>query len=194
MQSASAAVSASVKSHDHASVPKLEPIEKASNVKIIRKLGSSFTPSIKDALAGNAPEKKVDDQVQETTYNEYENFAEPFTNEQLAVKWQEFIDQLTDRPNLRATLLIVPEITEGNQILLKIGNSVQEEEVRLVKFELMTWLRRELRNSGIELVTRIEKLESERTFYSDSEKMQLMMQKNPELFQLKQKFNLDFKD
>jgi hypothetical protein len=126
--------------------------------------------------------------------NEYESFAEPFTNEQLALKWQEFIDQLEDRPNLRATLSAIPEITEGNQILLKIGNSVQEEEVRLVKFELMSFLRKELRNSEIELITRIEKLEQERVFYSDTEKLQLMMKKNPELFILKQKFNLDFKD
>jgi hypothetical protein len=126
--------------------------------------------------------------------NEYESFAEPFTNEQLALKWQEFIDQLADRPNLRATLSAIPEITDGNQILLKIGNSVQEEEVRLVKFELMSFLRKELRNSEIELITRIEKLEQERVFYSDTEKLQLMMKKNPELFILKQKFNLDFKD
>jgi hypothetical protein len=126
--------------------------------------------------------------------NEYESFAEPFTNEQLALKWQEFIDQLEDRPNLRATLSAIPEITEGNKILLKIGNSVQEEEVRLVKFELMSFLRKELRNSEIELITRIEKLEQERVFYSDTEKLQLMMKKNPELFILKQKFNLDFKD
>ena len=157
-------------------------------------MGSSFTPSIKDALSGNTTEKKAENQVQETNPREYENFVEPFTNEQLAVKWQEFIDQLTDRPNLRATLSAIPEITEGNQILLKIGNSVQEEEVKLVKFELMSFLRKELRNSKIELITRIEKLEQERMFYSDTEKLQMMMKKNPELFILKQKFNLDFKD
>jgi hypothetical protein len=145
-------------------------------------------------LSGNTPEKKIENQVHETTSNEYESIAEPFTNEQLALKWQEFIDQLVDRPNLRATLSEIPEIADGNQILLKIGNSVQEEEVRLVKFELMSFLRKELRNSEIELITRIEKLEQERVFYSDTEKMQMMMQKNPELFSLKQKFNLDFKD
>jgi hypothetical protein len=194
VSSASPAISDSEKSSGNAPVPKLEPIEKASNVKIIRKIGSGFTPSIKDALAGNSQEKKEADQVQETSDAEYENVAEPFTNEQLALKWKEFIDQLTDRPNLRSTLSNVPEINEGNEILLRIGSSVQEEEVRLVKFELMSWLRKELRNSKIELITRIEKSETERLFYSDSEKMQLMMHKNPELFQLKQKFNLDFKD
>ena len=56
----------------------------------------------------------------------------------------------------------------------------------------MSFLKKELRNSGIELTTSIEKIESERTHYNDSEKMQILMQKNPELFELKQKFNLDF--
>jgi len=145
-------------------------------------------------MAGNVPETKIENQVQEAAYDDYKNMSEPFTNEQLALKWMEFVDQLTDRPNLKSTLSIVPEKAEGNQILLKIGNSVQEEEVRLVKYELISWLRKELRNSEIELVTRIEKQETARIFYSDSEKMQLMMQKNPELYHLKQKFNLDFKD
>ena len=38
----------------------------------------------------------------------------------------------------------------------------------------------------------MEKIELERTHFSDSEKMQVLMQKNPKLFELKQKFNLDF--
>ena len=173
---------------------KLQPIEKASNVKIIRKIGSGFTPSIKDALAGNVPETKNENEIQDTKFSEYGEYSEPFTTEQLMEKWQIFVGQLTDRPNLKATLINTPEITDDNQLILKIGSSVQEEEVRQVKFELISWLRKELRNSKIELTTRIEKLESERLFYSDSEKLQLMMQKNPELFQLKQKFNLDFKD
>ncbi len=173
---------------------KLEPIEKASNVKVIRKIGSGFTPSIKDALAGNVPETKNENEIQDTKFSEYGDYSEPFTYEQLTEKWQQFIDRITDRPNLKATLINIPDISDDNQLVLKIGSSVQEEEVRQVKFELISWLRKELRNSKIELTTRIEKLENERLFYSDSEKLQLMMQKNPELFQLKQKFNLDFKD
>ena len=155
-------------------------------------MGSSFTPSIKDALAGKVVEKSIIDEIAETTYNEYENFTEEFTSEQLAVKWNEFLGLISDRPNLISTLSNVPELTNGNKLLLKIGNSVQEEDVRQIKPELINFLRKELRNSGIEMTTSIEKIESERTHFNDSEKMQLLMQKNPELFELKQKFNLDF--
>jgi len=75
-----------------------------------------------------------------------------------------------------------------------VSNSIQEMEIRLVKPELVSWLKKELRNSGIEMTTLLEKVESERMIFSDSEKMQMMMQKNPLLYELKQKFNLDFKD
>ncbi len=170
----------------------LEPLEKPSAVKVIRKIGSSFTPSIKDALAGKVTEKSIIEEIAKSAYSEYENFNDPFTPEQLSAKWNDFLGLISDRPNLVSTLSNVPELKPDNKLLLKIENSVQEEDVRLIKPELISFLRKELRNSGIELSTSIEKVESERTHFNDSEKMQILMQKNPELFELKQKFNLDF--
>lgn len=169
-----------------------EPVERSNTVRVIRKPGSSLTPSIKDALAGKVVEKTISEEIGKVVYSEYDDYNEAFTREQLDLKWKEFLDMIPDRPNLIATLSAIPEIVDGNKLLLKIGNSVQEEEVRLVKPELLGFLKRELRNSGIELNVSIEKVESERTHFSDSEKIQAMMQKNPQLAELRQKFNLDF--
>lgn len=143
-------------------------------------------------MAGNVVEKTITSEIGKVAFSEYENYNDPFTHEQFEQKWREFLEMIPDRPNLIATLTALPEISDGNKLLLKIGNSVQEEEVRLIKPELLAFLKKELRNSGIELNTSIEKIESERTHFSDSEKMQILMQKNPELYELKQKFNLDF--
>jgi len=174
------------------SVSSPEPAEKPSAIKTIRRVGSSFTPSIKDALAGNVTEKTIIEEIAQAAYNEYEDFSEPFTSEQLAAKWNEYLEMISDRPNLVSTLAAVPEMMEGNKLLLRIGNSAQEEDVRQIKPELMSFLRKELRNSGIELNTSIEKVESERTHLSDQEKLQILIQKNPELIELAQKFNLGF--
>lgn len=164
-------------------------------MKVIRKMGSSYSPSIKDALSGSSQEKKVQDDPQKNIFSQYhENDFEPFTQDELTAKWIEFLDKMADRPSLCSALSNVPEITDGNKLLLKIGNSVQEEDVRQIKPELVSWLRKELRNSGIEIITRLEKNESERVIFSDSEKLQMMMQKNPVLNEFKQKFNLDFHD
>ncbi len=137
-------------------------------------------------------EKTIIEEITEIEYSEYENFSDTFTSEQLELKWKEFLDTISDRPNLLATLSRVPELMDGNKLLLKIGNSVQEEEVRLIKPDLVGFLKRELRNSAIELTTSIERIETERTHFNDSEKLQMLIQKNPELMELKQKFNLDF--
>lgn len=159
----------------------------------MRKPGFSGTPSIKVALSGNTSEKKDTEVVQSTTFSQYdESLTEPFTQEQLAERWKEFVERMADRPSLCSALSNVPEIIEPNKLLLKVGNSVQEEDIRLVKPELISWLRMVLRNSKIELATKLERVESERTMFSDSEKLQMMMQKNPLLNELKQRFNLDF--
>lgn len=143
-------------------------------------------------MAGKVVEKTIIEEIGKEAFSEYDDYNEPFTKEQFEIKWREFLNMIGDRPNLISTLSAIPEIFDGNKLLLKIGNSVQEEEVRLVKPELLGFLKRELRNSGIELNVSIERIETERTHFNDSEKMQLLMKKNPELFELKQKFNLDF--
>lgn len=138
-------------------------------------------------------ENKKTEAAETSNYSQYdENLVEPFTQEQLATRWKEFKEKMADRPSLCSALSTVPEIIEDHKLLLRIGNSVQEEDIRLIKPELISWLRMTLRNSKIELTTRLEKIESERTFFSDTEKLQMMMQKNPILNELKQKFNLDF--
>lgn len=176
-------------------VAKLEPIEKPSGMKVIHKMGSSYTPSIKDALSGKTEENRVHEGVQNSSFSQYDkDLLEPFTQEQLAERWKEFVARMADRPSLCSAISSVPELVEGNKLLLTIGNSVQEEDIRLIKPELISWLRKVLRNSGIELRTIIGKVESERMIFSDTEKLQMMIQKNPNLNELKQKFNLDFKD
>lgn len=176
-----------------APVVKTETSVRPSVVKGIRKPGFSGTPSIKGALSGNTSENKDTEVVQSTGFSQYdESLTEPFTQEQLAGKWKEFVERNADRPSLCSALSNVPEIIESNKLLLKIGNSVQEEDIRLIKPELISWLRMVLRNSKIELSTKLERVESERMIFSDSEKLQMMMQKNPLLNELKQRFNLDF--
>ena len=170
-------------------------MEKPSGMKVIRKMGSSYTPSIKDALSGNTDENRVQEDGQKANFSQYdEALFEPFTHELLAEKWKEFKEKMADRPSLCSALSNLPEITNGNKLLLKIGNSVQEEDIRLIKPELISWLRKVLRNAGIELTTSIGKIESDRMIFSDSEKLQMMMKKNPDLNDLKQKFNLDFSE
>ncbi len=78
------------------------------------------------------------------------------------------------------------------QLVLDIDNSVQDDLINSIKPELVSWLRKELKNSKIQLVTRISETEREKVIYSDSEKYMEMLKKNPKLELLKQRLKLDF--
>lgn len=161
--------------------------------KLIKKTGSSFTPSIKDALSGktaNEPDQ-ADYKHELLSANKADN---PFTKEQLESKWTEYVGRLHERPGLRATLSRFPEITEGHILKLKIENSVYNDEIGKIKHDLVSWLRTELQNNSIELITEIEVQGSANKPFSESEKLLEMIKKNPNITLLRQKFNLDFGD
>lgn len=77
-------------------------------------------------------------------------------------------------------------------VLIKVENSVQLDQVRFVKPEIIGFLRRNLKNSTIDVKIEQNKAGGERKVFTDEQKLQAMMQKNPALQLLKNKFNLDF--
>ena len=120
--------------------------------------------------------------------------SDSFTKDDLKNKWKEFLNRLDDRPNLKSTLSRVPELKENWQLYLEIDNSIQNDLINSIKPELVSFLRRELKNSGIEVVTKVTKQIKNRIIYTDMDKFDEMVKKNPSLKLLKQKFNLDFGD
>jgi hypothetical protein len=120
------------------------------------------------------------------------NLHEAFTEEQLLEKWAELLVTLADRPNLRSTLNRKPILTGDSVLLLRLDNLVQEELIRNNKPQLIAWLRKELRNSKIEVITEISQEPVKRIIYTDDEKLDEMLRKNPVLSLLKERFQLDF--
>ena len=108
------------------------------------------------------------------------------------MKWEEFAARLKNRPNLQSTLAGMPVLEEDYRLVLKIDNSVQEDLINSIKPELVSWLRKELRNSKIQLTTQINESVKGKIIYSDVEKYMEMLKKNPNLELLKQRFKLDF--
>lgn len=148
-------------------------------------------PSIKDALSGKMGEEKLSAKEQHEIYTQVGE-KQDFSPEALKVKWNEFLERLNDRPNLQSTLSRVPRIEENYQLVLEIDNSVQVDLINTIKPELVSWLRKELKNSAINLVSEMSEGEKEKIIYTDSDKYMEMLKKNPQLEILKQKFKLDF--
>jgi hypothetical protein len=144
-------------------------------------------------LAGKSETNEISVKEQHQMYVG-NNDAEDFSAYELEEKWKAFLTKLDDRPSLQSTLSYAPEIEENFQLLLVIENSVQEDSINLIKPELVSYLRKELHNSKIILVTKIAERKRGRIIYTDEEKYTEMLKKNPDLGVLKQKFNLDFGD
>jgi len=162
--------------------------------RIVKKAPKNFgTPSIKDALKG-----KFRDQVEDISAAEQfrmhtkKEESEPFTLDDLKRKWKEFLVRLDDRPNLKSTLSRVPELGENWQLYLDIDNSIQNDLINSIKPELVSFLRRELKNSKIEFTTKVTTQVKNKIIYTDMDKFDEMVKKNPSLRALKQRFNLDF--
>jgi hypothetical protein len=86
----------------------------------------------------------------------------------------------------------MPGLTDDFKLVLDIENTVQDDLINSVKPELVSWLRKELKNSKIQLFTNINQEARDKIIYTDSEKYEEMIKKNPAIDQLRQKFKLDF--
>ena len=149
-------------------------------------------PSIKSVMnGGTVEEDKISVKEQHELFSRQDYF-EPFSSEDLISKWKEYLTTLDERPSLKATLAKDPVLMKNWMVRIVIDNHVQEELIRNVKPQLVSWLRRELKNSAIDIVTEVREDDSKRFAYTDGEKFEEMLEKNSDLAYLKQKFNLDF--
>ena len=162
--------------------------------RIIKKSANKVdTPSVKKALKGvfNDEVKQISAKEQHEMYSKSEE-TEKFTQEQLAKKWNEYLPRLNDRPNLKTTLSAVPQLQDDYTLILEIDNTIQNDAIDTIRPDLVSWLRKELRNSSINLKTVVTEIAREKVIYSDTEKYEAMAKKNPNLALLRRTLNLDF--
>lgn len=113
--------------------------------RLIKRKGSGFTPSIKDALAGKFQEEKQEENaIEKMKYYSGEQLHEPFTSEVFAQKWTEYLERMNDRPVLKASMSRTPEIFDSCKLKLQIDSAIVDAEISKIKPDLVSWLRREL--------------------------------------------------
>ncbi len=148
-------------------------------------------PSIKDALAGKFNEDKLSEKDRHEIYVNSDE-CEDFSQEEFNREWELLLELYKDRPNLQSTLSKKPTLGDGYKLILEIENTMQEDLINSVKPELVSMLRRKLKNSKINLVTHVSLTEKNKIIYTDSDKYREMVKMNPALELLKERFKLDF--
>jgi len=76
-------------------------------------------------------------------------------------------------------------------IILKLLNPIQVDILNDFKDELMEYLRNELKNDHLSIKTEVIQLSDKKMLYTTKEKLDFLIEKNPELKNLKDKLGLD---
>ncbi len=116
----------------------------------------------------------------------------PFTEETLNNLWAQFAPRYKEEVHLFNTLKNKLIKINNELVQIQVDNSVQQEQLRLLKPEIIGFLRRGLGNQLIDLEIELLKSTYENKILTEDQKLQAMMNKNPNLFKLKGLFNLDF--
>lgn len=86
----------------------------------------------------------------------------------------------------------VPKMIAPNLFEIIVENKVQENLFKSEKPALLNYLRSSLKNFSIDVNARVDEQVVVKRPYTSQEKFQHMAAKNPELIELKKRFNLDF--
>ncbi len=166
-----------------------QPVKKP----VVEKKTSSI--SIKNAMNGVAKEPDKKENVVEEKAVVYETASnKPLVESEVKSKWLEYAESLkATEPRLYSNLkTYTPTLKDEKTLHLAIINQSQKENLEKRKGEILSFLKKELRNSNIEMLITITKQAKKSTRpYSNTDKYKYLIEKNPVLAKLQQKFNLD---
>ena len=146
-------------------------------------------PSLKDL--GNASTTEIAEEEDPYIKGDAQ---EDFTMDSFLKYWSEYAARLKAERNMSLFTIFTanaPEMLEPYRFEVVVGNKSQENMFREEKPSLMNYLRVGLKNFSIEVNTRVDEIKASKKPYTTTEKYQHMASKNPQLVELRRRFNLD---
>jgi hypothetical protein len=114
----------------------------------------------------------------------------PFTEEQLRAAWLEYAEQ---RKKFQAEfqMLSQPYMIKGNQIIVALLSPVHETMLNNIKTEITAYIREKLNNTNIQVAGELQTSEDKKIIYTNREKFDYLLEKNPLLKEMKDRLGLD---
>jgi DNA polymerase III subunit gamma/tau len=138
--------------------------------------------------------KKIEKQEAEAIEDLTNKARTDFTLKELMSKWNAFSYQLKEkgRQGLYITLTKRKPTLKENFILeFTIDSEIQKIELEEERSNLLTFIRTELNNYGIQLKVLLNQEDNSVKHLSSKDKFMKMAEKNPALHDLREKLNLD---
>ncbi|MCQ2253393.1 MAG: DNA polymerase III subunit gamma/tau [Bacteroidales bacterium] len=146
----------------------------------------------KNDMAKAAGEKQKEVSAAQAIQQVTEN--QEFTREQVAALWKKLADiYKTKKPRLHAIFSqSVPEIKDNYVLEMSLQTTLQVDAINEVKNGFVNYVRQQLHNGKIEVVTKVVDSGSSVFVYTDTDKFKYLAQQNENLDQLKKDLNLEF--
>lgn len=119
----------------------------------------------------------------------------PFSQEQLADAWTQLqsLPAFQGSERFLAVLSnIAPTLTTMPAFKVVLRNTYQEKDLNREKPMILQFLRRQLGNDGVRMEVEVDEMKVEKVPYTPQEKFNLMAQKNPNVLDFAQTFDLQF--
>jgi DNA polymerase-3 subunit gamma/tau len=156
--------------------------------------------SIKGALKGTyQPVKQEPEKVAESTTEIVSNESEisevqDFTLAELEEAWNQYALSIkADKPRLNGLLKAsTPILGKNYEVTFSLSNDLQEKAIQKEEAAILASLKKQLNNGKIKLKIIIKQENVKKTLYTDTDKLNYLSEKNPNVNKLKQQLNLDF--
>ena len=150
-------------------------------------------------LAGKSKHfaEATDSSVKIVENNIDQAWKEKVTEEGLKLAWDMFVEKqsVKKRVSLVSTLKMCAYELRGNVVCFRVVNALQEAQLDGERADLLNHLRKEVKNAALELSIEITASNGEDeegvTYFSEKERYQKMVEKNPTLEELRKRLDLD---
>ena len=165
-----------------------EPAVKITIPKLSAGTNSSLIPNLNDLEANYSKKEEI-----QAAYLIGESKLE-FSSDSMLKFWNTYAEKIKKEGKINIFTIMTanpPVLLDNFLIELLIENKIQEDLLNSEKVDLLNYLRVELKNFSIDLQTRHMEQTQKKRLYTSSDKYQHMLEKNPNLEELKRRFNLD---
>ncbi len=169
----------------------IEKFKVAEPPKIQLKQDSKRTSGL--SLSSIRAKKEYEIRQMEVVIDEEELPKEDFTERELITCWNTFIEktQQHGKHNLASILAIDKPKLRGSTICLEFPNETNKVELERQQYDLLSFLRKQLKNYDINLDITVNEAASKKYAYTTLEKYEKLKEKNPNIEVLKRTFGLD---
>ena len=118
-----------------------------------------------------------------------------FSLEQLTNVWNTYAENLKSKGQINHHMVLtstVIDLKEDFGVHMTVGNEVQMDQLEEIKVEFLSHLRQNLKNTAIRIHAKIGYVApKEKKFFTDDDKLKILMEDYPLVIELRKKFGLE---